>query len=111
MKDLVPSKQKICLFRLTYLEKKKNIIDEVSASIILDTYLRRVEKMDKTTGKFTITNNEGKEIECDILFTFDNNETKSYIIFTDNTLDENNNIKVYANTYDPEGKISRFRTN
>ncbi|NLL02246.1 MAG: DUF1292 domain-containing protein [Mollicutes bacterium] len=61
--------------------------------------------MDKTTGKFTITNNEGKEIECDILFTFDNNETKkSYIIFTDNTLDENNNIKVYANTYDPEGK-------
>ena len=60
--------------------------------------------MDKATGKFVIKNNEGKELECDVLFTFDNEETKkSYIIFTDNTLDENNNIKVYANTYDPEG--------
>ena len=61
--------------------------------------------MDKSTGKFTITNDEGKVLECDVLFTFDSEETKkSYIIFTDNSLDENNNIKVYANTYDPEGK-------
>ncbi len=61
--------------------------------------------MDKSTGKFIITNNEGQEIEYEVLFTFDNNETKkSYIIFTDNTLDENDNIKVFANTYDPEGK-------
>lgn len=60
--------------------------------------------MDKSTGKFTIKNNEGKELTCDVLFTFDSDDTKkSYIIFTDNTLDENNNIKVYANTYDPEG--------
>ena len=61
--------------------------------------------MNKDTGKFTIKNPEGKELECDVLFTFDAEETKkSYIIFTDNTLDENGNIKVYANTYDPEGK-------
>lgn len=65
--------------------------------------------MDKSTGKFTITNNEGKELECDVLFTFDSEEMKkSYIIFTDNTLDENNNIKVYANTYDPEGKTDEL---
>ncbi|MCL2106219.1 MAG: DUF1292 domain-containing protein [Oscillospiraceae bacterium] len=56
------------------------------------------------TGKFTIRNAEGKHLECDVLFTFDSEETKkSYIIFTDNTLDENGNIKVYANTYDPSG--------
>lgn len=62
--------------------------------------------MNKDTGKFTIKNAEGKELECDVLFTFDSEETKkSYIIFTDNTLDETGNIKVYANTYDPEGKI------
>lgn len=61
--------------------------------------------MDKSTGKITIKNNEGKQIECDVLFTFDDEETKkSYIVFTDNTLDESGNIKVYANTYDPEGK-------
>ena len=64
-----------------------------------------LEKMDKSTGKFTIKNAEGKELECDVLFTFDSDETKkSYIVFTDNTLDENGNVKVYANTYDPEGK-------
>ena len=56
-------------------------------------------------GKFTITNEEGKELECEVSFTFDSDEfKKNYIVFTDNTLDENGNIKVYANTYDPEGK-------
>ncbi len=60
--------------------------------------------MDKNTGKISIKNEEGKEIECDVLFTFDDDVTKkSYIIFTDNTLDENGNIKVYANTFDPSG--------
>jgi len=63
--------------------------------------------MDKNTGKFTIKNEEGKELECEVLFTFDADETKkSYIIFTDNSLDEKGNVKVYANTYDPTGKNS-----
>jgi len=58
------------------------------------------------TGKFTIKNDQGQEIECEVLFTFDSDETKkSYIVFTDNTIDESGNIKVYANTYDPEGKV------
>ena len=62
--------------------------------------------MDKSTGKFTIKTSEGKELECEVLFTFDSDETKkSYIVFTDNTLDESGNIKVYANTYDPSGKL------
>ena len=60
--------------------------------------------MEENTGKISIKNNEGKEIECDVLFTFDDDNTKkSYIVFTDNTLDENGNIKVYANTFDPTG--------
>lgn len=57
--------------------------------------------MDKN-GKIIITDSSGNEIECDVLFTFDSNDTnKSYIIYTDNTVDEYGNIKVYANTYDP----------
>lgn len=52
--------------------------------------------------KFTITNEEGKEITCEILFTFDSEETgKNYIVYTDNTKDEEGNIKVYASIYDP----------
>ena len=56
-------------------------------------------------NKFMITNNKGEELECDVLFTFDDERlNKSYIIYTDNTKDENGQIKVYANTYDPTGK-------
>ncbi len=53
-------------------------------------------------GKILINDINGKEIECDVLFTFDSDDTKkSYIVYTDNTKDELGNIKVYANTYDP----------
>lgn len=56
-------------------------------------------------GVFTIVNDEGKEIECEILFTFDSDETKkSYIVYTDNTLDEDGSTKVYASVYDPTGQ-------
>ena len=56
-------------------------------------------------GVFTIVNDEGIEIECEILFTFDSDETKkSYIVYTDNTLDEEGSTKVYASVYDPTGK-------
>lgn len=56
-------------------------------------------------GKFTIINDRGEEVECDVLFTFDSDETKkSYIVYTDNTLDEEQNTKVYASIYDPSGQ-------
>lgn len=56
-------------------------------------------------GVFTIVNDEGKEVECEILFTFDSDETKkSYIVYTDNTLDEDGSTKVYASVYDPTGQ-------
>lgn len=61
--------------------------------------------MNNSNGTFTIKNNKGEELTCNVLFTFDSDEfKKSYIVFTDNTLDENGKIKVYANTYDPSGK-------
>ena len=54
-------------------------------------------------NSFTIINDEGKEVVCDVLFTFDSDETKkSYIAYTDNTKDENGNVQVYASIYDPE---------
>lgn len=51
---------------------------------------------------FKVINEEGEEILCDILFTFDSEETKkSYIVYTDNSKDENGNIQVFASIYDP----------
>ncbi len=60
-------------------------------------------------GVFTIVNDKGEEIECEILFTFDSDETKkSYIVYTDNTIDETGSTKVYASIYDPTGQTSEL---
>ena len=54
-------------------------------------------------NEFVVINEEGKEIKCEVLFTFDSDETKkSYIVYTDNTLDDEGNTKVYASTFDPK---------
>ena len=60
-------------------------------------------------GKLVIKNDKGEVLECDVLFTFDSDETgKSYIAYTDNTKDDQGNIKVYANIYDPNGESLRL---
>lgn len=54
---------------------------------------------------FTIIDDTGKEIECEVLFTFDSDETnKSYIVYTDNTTLDDGSTKVYASIYDPTGQ-------
>lgn len=51
---------------------------------------------------FKVVNDEGKEVECEVLFTFESDETKkNYIVYTDNTLDDEGNTKVYASIYNP----------
>ena len=46
---------------------------------------------------------KGNAVICDILFTFDSEETnKSYIVYTDNTKDSKGQVQVYASIYDPE---------
>ena len=51
---------------------------------------------------FTIIDKNGNEIECEVLFTFESEETKkNYIVYTDNSSDEEGNIKVFASVYDP----------
>ncbi len=51
-------------------------------------------------NQFTLIDEEGKKVVYDVLFTFDSEETnKSYIVYTDNTLDEEGNIQVFASNY------------
>lgn len=55
--------------------------------------------------RFKVIDENGKEIECEVLFTFDSDETnKSYIVYTDETTDEEGNTKVYASTYTPNSE-------
>ena len=59
--------------------------------------------MKEETMTFKVINDEGKEIECEALFTFESDETKkNYIVYTDNTVDEEGNTKVYASIYNPD---------
>ena len=59
--------------------------------------------MSDETMTFKVINDEGKEVECEVLFTFESDETKkNYIVYTDNTLDEEGNTKVYASIYNPD---------
>ena len=54
-------------------------------------------------NKFTLLDEDGKKVECEILFTFNSEETKKdYMVYTDNTTDEDGNVKVYASLYDPK---------
>ena len=54
---------------------------------------------------FTIIDNKGKERQCEVLFTFESDETKkNYIVYTDNTLDHEGNVRVYASVYNQKDK-------
>ena len=60
-------------------------------------------KNNEEKNTFTVINDEGREITCDVLFTFDSDETKkSYIVYTDNTKDKDGNIQVYASIFNPD---------
>ena len=51
---------------------------------------------------FKVIDREGKEIEFEILFTFESDETKkNYMVYTDNTKDEEGNTKVYKPDAEP----------
>lgn len=59
-------------------------------------------------NKITVLNEKGKEVEYEVLFTFESDETeRNYIVYTDNKKDKNGNTKVYASIYeeDKDGKI------
>ncbi len=59
--------------------------------------------MEDQVMTFTVTNEDGSQVECTVLFTFKNEVTgKDYIVYTDNTLDEEGNTVVFASIYTPD---------
>lgn len=60
-------------------------------------------------NSFSMIDENGNEIVYDVLFTFESDETKkNYIVYTDNSKDENGQIQVYASIYDPEDPKSKL---
>ena len=57
-------------------------------------------------NEFEIINDNGESIKCNALFTFESDETnKNYIIYTDNTTDEEGNKKITKTT---QGRRKQF---
>lgn len=58
---------------------------------------------------FEVVDDNGQTIVCEVLFTFESEETgKNYIVYTDNTTDYEGNIKVYASIYDPNAEQTKL---
>lgn len=64
--------------------------------------------------KFTVLDENGKEIICEPLFTFESEETKKqYVVYTDNSKDDEGNIRVFASIYkmkDNGGELLPIKT-
>jgi uncharacterized protein YrzB (UPF0473 family) len=58
--------------------------------------------MDEDKVVFHIPGENGEDIECEVLFTYeDTGRGKTYIGYTDNTVDENGYLNVFAGYIDP----------
>lgn len=64
--------------------------------------------------KFMVLGENGKEVECEPLFTFESEETKKqYVVYTDNSVDSEGNTRVFASIYemtDKGGKLLPIKT-
>lgn len=50
---------------------------------------------------FKVIDDNGKIVECEILYTFtDPGSNINYILYTDNTMDEDDKMEVYASRYE-----------
>ena len=59
-----------------------------------------MEQVDEL-GTITIMK-DGKEVECEVLFTFENDELKKqYIGYTDNSYGENRRKNIYVSSWNP----------
>ena len=57
-------------------------------------------------NKFNVIDKDGNEIECEVLFTFESEETKkNYIVYTDNTKDNADNSELLPIKSEKEWKI------
>ena len=59
-------------------------------------------------NKLIVVNDEGKEIEMEIMFTFSENN-KNYVVYFDPS-DEDENTELYVSIYDDEGNLFPVET-
>lgn len=64
--------------------------------------------------RFTVLDENGRQVVCEPLFTFESDETKKqYVVYTDNSKDESGNVRVFASIYnitDKGGELLPIKT-
>lgn len=84
------------------LKDNTNDANEKKINEILSPFQEDIEN-NYEDNTFTIVNDNNEEVKCEILFTYcDENTGKNYIVYTDNTLDEDGSTKVFASIFNPE---------
>lgn len=98
---------------------KEKVVETVSPFIKksfienLEIYNEIKAALENTTPgdqmRFQVVDDKGKTVECEVLFTFDQDEIQ-YIVYTDNSVDDEGNTKVYASRYkfDNKGPITLY---
>lgn len=60
---------------------------------------------DRLDSTFTVIGENGEETVCEILFTYHDDDTnKDYIVYTDNSIDNEGNTRVFASIFNPNEK-------
>ena len=63
--------------------------------------IKEFEKKD-LLGQPLVIEKDGKEVECEIILTFDCEQTKKcYIAYTDHSIDSNGRTNIFVSSYDP----------
>lgn len=58
--------------------------------------------MEQIENQKIMIEKDGKEVECDLLFTFDSQDTgRAYMVYTDHSKDDKGNLLLYIMYYDP----------
>lgn len=90
-----------------YQNNSTTIIDPVAFMLALEREKQAlstaIENNSDESMTFTVMADDGKVVKCEVLFTFESEENgNNYIVYTDNTTDEDDNTKVYASIYTPD---------
>lgn len=69
----------------------------------------RNETMMNESMSFTVLDENSREVKCEALFTFESEETgKSYIVYTDGSVDDDGNTNVFASICNPEADMQQL---
>ena len=109
------TKEKRLMLLAELLEKRKEQTTRFLYRLMND-YLEVIKRMDllshlpiDLSNIFYAVDTNGLTVMCEILFVYESDETgKHYTVYTDNSMDEDGSIRVYASIFNPDSSSSEL---